>query len=57
MDTKADMDGTMVELLGGIETIRTLDSAQTESLRIEGQPEQLRKRKCAITKPWRCMTA
>lgn len=44
MDTKADMDGTMVELLGGIETIRTLDSAQTESLRIEGQSEQLRKK-------------
>lgn len=44
MDTKADMDGTMVELLGGIETIRTLDSAQTESLRIEGQSEQLCKK-------------
>lgn len=31
METKADMDGTMVELLGGIETIRALDSAQAES--------------------------
>ena len=44
MDTKADMDGTMVELLGGIETIRTLDSAGTESARIEAQPEQLRRK-------------
>lgn len=44
METKADMDGTMVELLGGIETIRALDSAQTESARIEGQSEQLRKK-------------
>ena len=30
MDTKADMDGAMVELPGGIEAIRALDSAQTE---------------------------
>lgn len=44
MDTKADMDGTMVELLGGIETIRALDSAQTESTRIEAQSEQLRRK-------------
>lgn len=44
MDTKADMDGTMVELLGGIETIRTLDSARTESARIEAQSEQLRRK-------------
>ena len=29
METKADMDGTMVELLSGIETIRALDSAET----------------------------
>lgn len=44
MDTKADMDGTMVELLGGIETIRTLDSARTESARIEAQSKQLRRK-------------
>lgn len=44
MDTKADMDGTMVELLGGIETIRALDSAHTESARIEAQSEQLRRK-------------
>lgn len=49
METKADMDGTMVELLGGIETIRALDSARTESARtestrIEGQSEQLRRK-------------
>ncbi len=44
MDTKAEMDGTMVELLGGIETIRALDSARTESGRIEAQSEQLRRK-------------
>lgn len=44
METKADMDGAMVELLGGIETIRALDSAQTEGARIEARSEQLRKK-------------
>lgn len=44
METKAKMDGTMVELLGGIETIRALDSARTESGRIEVQSEQLRRK-------------
>lgn len=44
MDTKADMDGAMVELLGGIETIRALDSAQTEGARIKARSEQLRKK-------------
>lgn len=44
MDTKAEMDGTMVELLGGIETIRTLDSAGTESERILYRSEGLRKK-------------
>lgn len=42
METKAAIDGTMVELLGGIETIRVLDSAQTESRRIEDRSEHLR---------------
>lgn len=42
METKADMDGTMVELLGGIETIRALDSAQNEIDRIGVRSEQLR---------------
>lgn len=44
MDTKADMDGAMVELPGGIEAIRALDSAQTEGARIEARSEQLRKK-------------
>lgn len=44
METKAEMDGTMVELLGGIETIRTLDSAQTEGERIRDRSEQLRRK-------------
>ena len=44
METKADMDGTMVELLSGIETIRTLDSAETEGERIGAQSEQLRRK-------------
>ena len=44
MDTKADMDGAMVELPGGIEAIRALDSAQTEGARIKARSEQLRKK-------------
>ena len=44
LDTKADMDGTIVKLLGGIETIRALDSAQAEGHRIETRSEQLRKK-------------
>ena len=44
LDTKADMDGTIVELLGGIETIRALDSAQAEGQRIKNRSEQLRKK-------------
>lgn len=44
METKAGMDGTMVELLGGIETIRTLDSTRTESGRILDRSEHLRKK-------------
>lgn len=44
METKADMDGTIVELLGGIETIRALDSAQAEEKRIWDRSEQLRKK-------------
>lgn len=39
METKAAMDGTMVELLGGIETIRILDSGETETGRIEERSE------------------
>lgn len=44
METKAEMDGTMVELLGGIETIRTFDSAQSEDQRIQERSEQLRQK-------------
>lgn len=44
METKADMDGTVVELLGGIETIRALDSAETESGRILSRAEHIRKK-------------
>lgn len=44
MDTKAEMDGTMVELLGGIETIRSLDSASAEGERIRTRSEHLRKK-------------
>ncbi len=44
METKADMDGAMVELLGGMETIRTLDSAGAEGERIGARSEKLRKK-------------
>ena len=45
MNTKAELDGTMVELLGGIETIRSLDSIHVESERIADRSEHLRKKK------------
>lgn len=44
METKADMDGAMAELLGGMETIRTLDSAGAEGERIGARSEKLRKK-------------
>lgn len=44
MNTKAELDGTMVELLGGIETIRSLDSIHVESDRIAERSEHLRKK-------------
>ena len=42
LESKADLDGTMVELLGGIETIRSLNSVDVECGRIDGRSEQLR---------------
>ena len=42
MEAKAEMDGTVVELLGGIETIRALDSTRLEEARIANRSEQLR---------------
>lgn len=44
MNTKAAMDGTMVELLGGIETIRIMDCAGLEASRIEKRSQQLREK-------------
>lgn len=42
LQTKADLDGTMVELLGGMETIRSMDSAEIECARIDRRSEALR---------------
>ncbi len=44
MEKKADLDGTMVELLGGIETIRALDGAQAEEERLLVRAERLRQK-------------
>lgn len=44
MEQKAEMDGTMVELLGGIETIRSLDSVDMEVSRVENKSATLRSR-------------
>ena len=44
MEQKAEMDGTMVELLGGIETIRSLDSVDMEVSRVENKSTSLRAR-------------
>ena len=42
MEQKAEMDGTMVELLGGIETIRSFDNAESEVGRVEQKSHFLR---------------
>ncbi|MCR4753719.1 MAG: ABC transporter ATP-binding protein/permease [Candidatus Saccharibacteria bacterium] len=44
MEQKAEMDGTMVELLGGIETIRSLNSVDMEVSRVENKSSMLRSR-------------
>lgn len=44
MEQKAEMDGTMVELLGGIETIRSLNSVDMEVSRVETKSGLLRSR-------------
>lgn len=44
MEQKAEMDGTMVELLGGIETIRSLNSVGMEVSRVENKSGLLRAR-------------
>ncbi len=54
METKADMDGAMVELLGGMETIRTLEQKENGS---EPGRRSCAKRKCATTGPWLFTTA
>ena len=44
LETKSHMDGTIVELINGIEVIRVCDSADTEIDRFGNQSEQLRAR-------------
>lgn len=44
LETKAGMDGSIVELLNGIELIRVLDSISLEQERFEGKSEFLRKK-------------
>ncbi len=44
LNTKAGLDGTVVELLGGIETIRALDGAGDEEERILLRSEKLREK-------------
>lgn len=44
MEQKAEMDGTMVELLSGIETIRSLNSVDMEVSRVENKSSTLRAR-------------
>ena len=42
LETKASMDGTVVELLNGIEVIRITDSVDREKARFDGRSEFLR---------------
>lgn len=44
LDTKTNMDGSIVELLNGIEVIRILDSINLEEKRFESKSEFLRKK-------------
>lgn len=57
LDTKADMDGTIVELLGGIETIRALDALRQKGSGLKRVLSSFGKRKCAITRLWPSTTA
>lgn len=45
LDTKTNMDGSIVELLNGIEVIRILDSTNLEEKRFESKSEFLRKKR------------
>ena len=44
MNEKSNMDGTMVELINGIEVIRIVDNAETETSRFDNKSEYLRKK-------------
>lgn len=44
LETKSAMDGTIVELLNGIEVIRITDSVELETNRFNNKSEFLRKR-------------
>lgn len=44
MNEKSNMDGTMVELINGIEVIRIVDNAETETDRFDNTSEYLRKK-------------
>ena len=44
MNEKSSMDGTMVELINGIEVIRIVDNAQVETNRFDNTSEYLRKK-------------
>ena len=42
MNEKSNMDGTMVELINGIEVIRIVNNAENETARFDNKPEYLR---------------
>ena len=44
LETKSAMDGTIVELLNGIEVIRIADSTAVDEKRFDGKSEFLRKK-------------
>ena len=44
MNEKTNMDGTMVELINGIEVIRVVDNAESETKRFDNTSEYLRKK-------------
>lgn len=57
MDTKADMDGTMVELLGALKPSARWTVPGPRVPASKHSPSSCAARKCATTRPWPCMTA
>lgn len=52
---KEKIDGAVVEMLGGIETVRVLNTENKEVAKVEEVAEGMRKRKSDTIFSWRCL--